>query len=325
MSLKVLRKNVAQLSDLINGGMAVFPFGVGKQYFLDPTNGSDGNDGTAPDKAFKTLPVAYAALTANQNDVLFYIPGTSSISLSAAFTWAKSYTHFVGLSAPTRAGQRARIFQTASATGLSPLITISGSGCVWANLYIFQGVNDATSLIDVSVTGSRNYFQNVHFAGGGHATQAVDGGASLHISGGSENTFEGCTIGVDTIAAGTGMAGLVYAATGGAARNRFIDCDFTMYAGHAGAIFVELLGNSGLDRYHEFVDCRFINLASTTMTQAFAVAAGFDPANKRILLSGNYAKIGCTKWDDGDTGLIYGGLSYTSAADAVGNYVQVIT
>lgn len=321
----ILRKGVSLITDLADGLVANFPFATGSRFYLDPTNGSDGNDGTAPDKAFATLPVAYAALTSGKNDVLFYIPGTSSISLSALLTWSKSYTHFIGLCAPTRAGQRARIFQTASATGLSPLIDITGSGCIFANLYVFQGVADATSLINIRVTGSRNYFENVHFAGGGHATQAIDGGASLYISGGSENTFHGCTIGVDTISAGTGMAGLVYAATGGAARNRFLDCDFTMYAGHAAAIFVELLGNSGLDRYHEFVDCRFTNLSGTTMTQAFAVAAGFDPANKRVLLSGDYAKIGVTKWDNGDSGLIYGRLAATSAADTVGDYTQLIT
>ena len=68
---------------------------------------------------------------------------------------------------------------------------------------------------------------------------------------GSENLFERCTIGVDTVTTGTGMAGLVFAATGGAARNVFRDCLFTLYAGHAGTIFVELPRQCG-DRsvYH---------------------------------------------------------------------------
>jgi len=46
------------------------------------------------------------------------------------------------------------------------------------------------------------------------------------------------------------VRGAVYAATGAPARNYFRDCLFNAYAGHANAIFVELLGNSGLDRYH---------------------------------------------------------------------------
>lgn len=299
----VLRRGVSAIDDLVDGVAATLPF-VGSKWFLDPGNGSDSNAGDAPDRAFKTLPVAYAALTANKHDALFYIAGSSSISLSALLTWAKSYTHFIGICAPSAAGQRARIFQTALATGLSPLIDVTASGCIFKDLYIFQGVNDNTSLVNVRVTGSRNYFRNVHFAGGGHATQAIDGGASLLISGGSENVFEDCTIGVDTIAAATGMAGLVYAATGGAARNLFRNCRFTLWAGNAGAIFAELLGNSGLDRWHIFEDCLFINLSATAMTQAIAVAAGFDPANKRLLLKG-CSLLGATDWEGNDRGLVY--------------------
>ena len=199
---------------------------LGNVYYLDPTNGDDDNDGTAPASAVASMETAYDLLTGNQNDVLVYIAGTTGLTLQEALVWNKSYTHFVGACAPTRVGQRSRIFQLSTLTGASPLITISGSGCIFKDLYIFQGVADATSLINVSVTGSRNYFLNVHFAGGGHATQAINGGASLQINGASENTFEKCIIGVDTVSAATGMTGLLFAATGGAARNRFIDCDF---------------------------------------------------------------------------------------------------
>lgn len=303
-------------------GIPVIPMGLpvtskSKHFFVDPYGGSDGNDGLSPKRALKTLAVAYGKCTANQHDAVFLIADSGSITLSAALTWAKNYTHLLGWCAPTQAGQRARIFQLSTLTGASPLIDITATGCIFKDFYVFQGVDDATSLINVRVTGSRNYFQNIHFAGGGHATQAIDGGASLYISGGSENTFRNCTIGVDTIAAGDGMAALVYAATGGAARNRFIDCDFTLQAGNAGAIFVELLGNSGLDRYHIFRNCLFINLASQAMTQAFAVAAGFDPANKRILLK-DPMMIGAGKWDDTDSGMIYGNVNAVTGADTSG-------
>jgi hypothetical protein len=297
---------------------------VGDVYYLDPANGDDDNSGTSPASAVQSMETAYDLLTGNQNDVLVYIAGATSLTLQEALVWNKSYTHFVGYCAPTRVAQRARIFQLASLTAASPLITISGSGCMFENFYVFQGVDDATSLINVSVSGSRNYFKNVHFAGGGHATQAIDGGASLRISGGSENTFVDCTIGVDTIAAGNGMAGLVFAATGGAARNRFIDCDFTLWAGNAGAIFVEVLGNSGLDRYQIFKNCTFSNLSSTALTQAFAIAADFDPANKRLLLK-DCTLIGAPKWDNADRGAVYGNMNAVTGADLSGVMVQMIT
>lgn len=274
----------------------------GDWYFVDGANGDDDNAGTTWDAPLKTISAAEDLCTSGQNDVVCVLASTSAINETAAITWDKNLTHLVGLGAPTHAAQRTRI--VCNATDLSPFITVSGYGCIFSNLYIWQGQDDVHSLINVSVTGNRNYFSRVHFAGGGHATQAINGGASLHISGGSENLFEKCTIGVDTVATGTGMAGLVFAATGGAARNVFRDCLFTLYAGHAGTIFVELLGNSGIDRYQIFERCKFINLSGTAMTEAFAVAAGFDPTNKRCLLY-DCEVIGATDWDSNDRGVLY--------------------
>lgn len=300
--------------------------GFGRVFWLNPSHAlaSDSNPGEDAEAPLATLAGAYAKLTANQHDTLVYVAGATSLTLSAALTWAKSYTHFVGVAAPSMAGQRARIFQLSTLTGASPLIDVTASGCIFENLYVFQGVNDATSLVNIRVTGSRNYFGNVHFAGGGHAAQAIDGGASLLISGGSENLFEDCTIGVDTIDAANGMAGLVYAATGGAARNVFRRCHFTLQAGNAGAIFVELLGNSGLDRYQIFDNCLFTNLSGTALTQAFAIAAGFDPANKRLLLK-DCTLIGAPKWDNADRGAVYGNMNAVTGADGSGLMVQLIT
>jgi len=321
---------VLTVQNLLNINGAAFMNGAplsgtpGNTFWLDPTHGDDDYDGKTPATAKATLPAVEDLTVDGHNDVVKYIAGTSWLDLAAAFEWDKSYTHFVGVCSPTKVAQRARIEQLSTLTAASPLFKVSGTGCVFKDLYFFQGVNDNTSLIDVQVTGRCNVFENVHFAGGGHAAQAIDGGASLHIFGGEENLFHNCVIGVDTIPAATGMAGLVYAATGGAPRNRFIDCDFTMYAGDVAAIFVELLGNSGIDRYQIFEDCWFINLGPSTMTQVFAIAAGFDPSNKRFLLK-NCRYIGAGKWDDADRGAVYGDMNAVTGADASGKLVQMIT
>jgi len=275
-------------------GLALVPPG-GAWLWVDPANGGDGNDGLTPGTALATVGAAYAKCTANRNDVVALIGGPTASVEAAAIDWAKNYTHLLGFCAPVHEGQRARITQLSTLTGASPFFKVSASGCMFRNLRIWQGVADATSLINVQVTGERDHFYGVDFAGGGHATQAVDGGASLSISGAAECLFERCTIGVDTIAAATGMAGLVFAATGGATRNVWRDCLFSLYAGHAAAIFVELLGNAGIDRYQLFERCTFANLSATAMTQAFAVASGFDANNKRVLLK-DCALIGATDW-----------------------------
>lgn len=305
--------------------LAGVPFGAkAKYYFVDPANGSDGNDGLTPAHAKATLTAAEDLCVANQNDTVFYIAGSSSLTLSAALTWDKNYTHLIGVCAPTMVAQRARIFQLSTLTAASPLITISASGCIFKNLYIFQGVADATSLINVSVTGGRNYFENVHFAGGGHATQAVDGGASLQLNGGSENTFVNCTIGVDTISAGTGMMGIHF--DGEASRNIFKNCLVTMYAGHTGATFVEVADGTGIDRYTLFQDCNFINSNSDNfaMASAFVIPEFAANNSSRILLKDCMIH-GSSKLDASDRGVLYGNMNDVTGADTSGLAVELIT
>lgn len=278
---------------------------AGRSYFLDPTNGSDGWDGTAPGRAFKTLPVAYAALTAGQNDKLYYLAGTSSISLSAAFEWAKDYTHFIGVTAPSGAANRARIFQTATATGLSPLFKVSAKGCILSNFYIFQGVDDATSLINVEVTGGRNLFDNVHFAGGGHDTMAIDNCASLFLNGAEENRFVNCRAGVTTIALGDG--GNVIRMDGSAKENVFENCRIAAMIDNAGARLVELVDTASADQINWFLSTTFISNSAnkaTTMASAFEIPSGHT-TTASLYLDGGCGGFGFTDWDANDRGLIY--------------------
>lgn len=294
----------------------------GNVFFLDPSaaNASDSNDGS-PDSPLATLAGAYAKTTNNNNDVIFYVAGSTSLTLTAALAWSNSYTHLIGLCAPTRTAQRARIFQLSTLTAASPLITISGSGCIFANLYVFQGVADATSLINVSVTGGRNYFENVHFAGGGHATQAVDGGASLKLDGAEENTFVNCTIGVDTIDAGTGMVGILF--DGEAHRNVFDHCTVRIRAGNAGAAFVEVADATGIDRDTLFDNCLFLNNSATALTSGFVMPAGMG-APRKLLLK-DCMVLGTTKLDANDRGVLYGNMGAITGADLSGVAVELIT
>jgi len=302
--------------------MAGVPFGKNaKYYFVDPANGSDGNDGLSPTNALAGIEAAYAKTTANQHDTIFYIAGSSGVNLAAAVTWSKNYTHLIGIAAPTRMAQRARIFQTSTLTGASPLLTVSATGCIFKNFYIFQGVADATSLINVSVTGGRNYFENVHFAGGGHATQAINGGASLKLDAAEENTFVNCTIGVDTVDAATGMVGLLM--DGDAHRNVFEDCYFRMRAGNTGAAFVEVADATGIDRDTTFKRCSFINNStSNDMASAFLIPAMGEP---RVILLQDCMFHNVTKLDASDRGVLFGNMNAITGADLSGVAVQLIT
>lgn len=284
-------------------GMSGIPFGPdSKIKFVHTATGSDTNDGDTPTSAYASIEAGEDALVANRHDTLVYLSSPTPNNLSAALTWDKSYTHLIGVAAPTAVANRSRIAFETGTTDASPLITISASGCIFKNFYVFHGIASATNLINVYVTGGRNYFENIHFAGGGHATQAVDGGASLMLdtTDCEENLFRHCTIGVDTIAAATGMAGMRL--DGGCHRNIFEDCNFTMYAGNAGAIFVEVVDATGIDRYTIFKRCFFTNTSATAMTEAFAIPAMGAP---RILYLIDCALHGAADWDSNTRGNMF--------------------
>ena len=291
-------------------------------YIVDAANGSDSNPGTSFKQPLATIAAAYDKCVTNQNDVVLVLAGATGNTLSAALVWSKSYTHLIGMCAPTRCGQRARIFQLATLTGASPLITFSGQGCIVKDLYVFQGVDDATSLINVSVTGGRNYFENVHFAGAGHATQAIDGGHSLKLDGAEENTFVRCTFGVDTVDAVDGVTAILM--DGEAHRNLFEDCIFRLRcaAGDTGPAFVEVADATGIDRDTLFKNCTFLNNSATSMGSAFAIPAGMG-APRKLLLQ-NCMFLGVTKLDANDRGVLFGNMNAVTAADLAGVAVQLV-
>ena len=316
---------------LTSYGVPVLPGGVPfhkdqQIFFVDPANGSDTNAGTDINFPLAGLEQAESLTTANQHDVVYYISGSSGNTLQAALTWDKNYTHLIGIGAPTNVAQRARIFQLSSLTGASPLLNITATGCIFSNFYIFQGVADATSLINVQVTGGRNYFNNVHFAGGGHATQAVNGGASLKLDGAEENYFRGCTIGVDTAVAATGMTGITF--DGSAHRNTFQDCLIQLFIGNAGAMLVELVDTSAVDRWNTFKNCNFFSNSennATTMTTAFEIPAGHTTTAK--IFMENCRGLGFTDWNDNnDTEILYMDMDTATAGGNAGiSLVSTVT
>jgi hypothetical protein len=322
MSNYILRKGKSVIADLKDGlsSVSMLGHGGGNSFYLDPTNGNDGNDGTSPEQAVKTFPVAYALLVDGNHDILYYISGSTSLTLTAQIAWAKSYTHFIGVAAPAQTGSRARIFSPATGT-ISPIMNITGSGCVFANLYVVQQSVNASALIDVTLAGGRNYFYNCHFTGPNNSTGAVDGACALNMaSGASENVFERCTLGVDTVDAPTGVVAVMFPATGGIARNRWIDCDFTIHAGHAGAAFLEFPAAVGVDRYQIFRDCLFINDSLTQMTSAFTVNSDFGTAstgNKKLILKDCWM-VGAPQYDATQTHYVIANSPAVTSADLQG-------
>lgn len=298
------------------------PYGkLSKHYYFDPDNGSNGYDGLTIETPKADVEAAYALTVANQHDAVFFVSGSSAVEIAAAMTWAKDLTHLVGIGAPTKSDHKAGLAQVSTLTGASPLLTISADGCIFKDFTVFQGVDDATSLINTSLTGNQNYFENVHFAGGGHATQAINGGASLLIDGGDDNYFKGCTLGVDTIAAAIGMVGLLF--DDAATRNYFEKCVIRINAGNAGAAWVEVVDNAGLAGDTIFDNCLFLNTSATALASGFIFPATM--ASTIVVLLKDCIALGSTTLDVADEDVLFGNMNAITGADLSGVAVELIT
>lgn len=284
------------------GSAGGIPF-TGNWYFCDYASGSDGNEGTA-DNPFKTITHAYSKCVAGNNDVVVIIgDGTTAGTqrLSATLTWAKDATHLIGITAPTAISQRARISHlTTATTNINPLIAVSASGCMFSNFSVFQGIGQAsTDEQCMNVTGDRNYFGNVHIGGMGAANGAARAGSYvLLLNDGDENTFDGCTIGLDTIARTAANASVKF--SGQAQRNVFKDCLFPVYATAATPVVVDANSVGSIDRFNLFKNCSIINSG----TSALAACVAFNASQGGFIFMDNCSALGVTDWTASDTATV---------------------
>lgn len=260
---------------------------TGTHFFIDPVNGNDGNTGLSIAKAVATPAKCLTLMTAGKNDVAYLIGnGASSGSgrLTTELDWSKNACHLIGIAAPSMVAGRARIAWLSTATKEDTLFTLSGDGCIISNIHFFQDYATAAAQQAMVVTGERNYIANCHIAGGGNATGAAHASCtSLTLTGGGENTFEDCTIGLDTIGSGAGANATIAIGTA-VARTIFKRCHIVKEAGDTDPVFVSV-GATGITRYIIFEDCMFMNTAgSKTMVAAMAVNA--SPGGSVFLLGG---------------------------------------
>lgn len=285
------------------GGFAT----TGKIFYLDPANGLDSNDGTAPvsqgvnngQGPVATLAAGYALLTAGNNDILVLIGNgttTATARLTAGFTWAKNATALIGIAAPSRYSMRSRVAPTTTVAAFKTMFTVSGNGCYFSNIEFFNGFTTGTTAqICMKVTGSRNVFNNCQISGMGDTTSAADAGSRSVVISTSENYFNHCVLGLDTISRGALNATVEF--TTGAARNVFEDCMFPTLASTAAAgLSVLCAAASAIDRITTFKRCLFYNAAAFSGgAAATGVIKMLASAGGAILLQ-DCTEYGFTDW-----------------------------
>jgi hypothetical protein len=267
----------------------------GIDIYCDPANGSNNLSGRSPDAAVASLAVAHGLCTAGRNDRVILV-GDGSTAATARLTeklvWSKNATHLIGVTAPTRVAQRARISHAATAptTVFTPMVEVTASGCIFSNFSLFEGFNPGSSTACVlwEDKGGRNYYENVHLGGmggtGTYPTAGHAGSANLLLTGGGEHTFKSCTIGLDTVARSAANASVRFRSE--TARNIFEDCYFLASCSETSPLFIDANAASALNREAIFKSCLFsaaanISPGNTAPAVAAVVASN---ANGTVML-----------------------------------------
>ena len=289
------------------GAMYGLPMIRGQWFFVNPDTtadgsqnvywGSSGNDGASTISPFASIKSAYDACVSGRGDGICLLGGGTSTAentsyLTASLTWTKSAITTMGVCAPTRFSQRARI--STAAANLANLITVSGDNNAFYNVSLYNG--GTTGAGGMMVSGKRNYFGNVHFMGGMGMTTPTITDYSLYISGGEENTFEKCVVGSDTFDK-TDIAGAELLLGGGALRNRFYDTEFVSFrsAGTTAGL-IKLVGSGDcITRTHLFKDCFFQMYRDGAVPSEVGVVIGTMPNNGMIVFQ-NCVRHGFTDW-----------------------------
>jgi hypothetical protein len=313
----------------VGGGMLPIMGYKSREFYVHGSAGVDGgNRGTSPRRPLKTLTAAYGKMVDGRGDVAHILnDGSAAASVrDVALVWAKDNCHIIGHCAPA-INNRSRI---APPTGSSvdvdaytPYLTLSASGCIIKNVSWFQGQSeDAKASVGILCSGSRNYFENVSIITGAAAHQGDEVCYNLQLTG-SENVFQSCYIGQDTMPRSNfASANVRFGADSAeqATRNIFSDCKFTMFADGAGPIFIATVTAFDTQRWNLFERCNFLNTGTSTITQGVSWA---DTTGMCFLKDCAFA--GLTDITTGDSAYVQISGSAIGSANDTGMYGTATT
>jgi len=153
-------------------------FGPGRVFYVNPTNGSDGNTGLKMEQPVKTIAKAYTLVTSNNHDSIV-LSANSALAESDELAVTANRVHFMGMDAVGRyLGQRSR----------------------WT-----MGVTTGTAIAIVKNTGVGNSFQRIKFDSSDTTTTSL----YAFAEGGEYTVLEECEIVKSTDLNEAGMAELL--------------------------------------------------------------------------------------------------------------------
>lgn len=262
-------------SGLLSGN-GLFPYPGGKIIYLDPVNGSDQLDGSAPDRAKGTLDGAAGAFslaTAGKNDIIVLMSdaaaSTSFLPVNAAFSWNKRATHLIGLSSGGRFGNKCKIAPALATTAFANFFTISAAGCRFENIMFYHDfTTDTTNQICVTISAANTVFKNCQIVGSSQITDA--GNRALLLAAGADFAyFEDCVIGSTDFIRGNSASALMEFTTGACKNPYFNRCEF-ISRGNSATPVMWKIGAAGIAGLLIFRECIWHN-QGTALTSSGAI------------------------------------------------------
>ncbi len=263
-------------------------YGQGQRFYVapgtGPGQGSDSYDGLSPLTPFRTLGKALQTAVAGRNDVVYLlsqgnVAAQTTDYQSVTLDWNKNNVHLIGVNCAPFLGQRSRVALLSTYDTASNLFTVSANGCLIQNVEFFAGVAGTTPTGCMKVTGDRNHFINCQISGVGNSANDILGAYDLTVTG-SENIWDGCYIGLDTVLRATCVTGVVF--SGSPTRNMFRNCEFDWYT--SASTFKGITVPTTADRWIKFNDCNFSCATNITSATAPTGIIGITTMNGYVRL-----------------------------------------
>lgn len=272
------------------------PFG-GNYFYVDPVNGSDANTG-GPTDPLLTLSQAHTNCTAGQNDCVLLVGGAGQAGLTATLTWSKSQTHLIGLGSGTQNRPVAQI-QNSGSTVFTPLVNVTGTGCMFQNLTAAHGFGSTVAQICWAEAGGLNSYKNVSFQGmNNNIAASASGSRSITIGGIGSNTFEDCNFGTDGVIRGGINSTLEF--TNVTTKNTIKRGLFQANATTGSAVHFSANSSGSITGWQLFDSCSFIADVKNSVPNVGSTLSGvaiMSATAGGLILLNNCVSVGATKWE----------------------------
>ena len=279
---------------VLGGGI---PATSGKYFFVDATNGNDGNDGRSWDTPVKTIAQAYSLVTTNKDDVIV-LSTYAQHELTEMLNISKNRVHFVGDVFGRKYGQRARInYADGIATADAYAVQNTGVGNTFTGIKFLNVNTDAQVIATVGEGGEYSVYRDCEFY---NSTNLTSDTVAELVCNGDSAQFYNCTFGslVDVVSGDKVRPAVRLTReliTGKVARDVLFDgCRFLKNAGGTATAMVRSTLATDVERVMEFHDCQFIaNVLGAVPAVAISCAATLTVG--QIILTGDTCSFECTK------------------------------